>query len=503
MTRTENRQDNLTTLICGVLKGTYFFFLNALRVAFRRSFWTFSMTVFWISYAVSFTAIIYSPKRNFAYWLYHLSGNATLQWIAKTIQLHVPKYWLLILVPIPFLIFCFWIALPHLIRNKKMESRLRHLGLKTAIGLEPKVIDVVRLTEGKEKLLIKAEGIDIASLTSKRGALESGLNKIVQEIRTSPTSRQIFEVIVADKDLPRKIPFESVTTYLKSPYTFLVGEAHAGFIVGDLRELHHMLIAGSTGGGKSVFFKQALVSLLKTSKYMHLYLIDLKRGVEMKLFEQLPNVYVAKEVVDAVTCLRRLVEEMERRFIYLESKNFTEIDPERDKLDRLVIGIDEASVLFTVERGGNDSNKKYALEARELTDKLTKLGRAAGIHVILATQKVTKETIDTRVQTNVGAKICFRVNTIPSSMTVLGNARAAELPEIKGRAIWLVGSNDVEVQVPYLSHEEVKEEIEKIASELSTGEEKPFQKLLIDPLRDSKAQVLPSAGSFIEDGDAT
>ena len=114
-----------------------------------------------------------------------------------------------------------------------------------------------------------------------------------------------------------------------------------------------------------------------------------------------------------------------------------------DQLDRLVVGIDEASVLFTVEKGVRGANKDFALEARELADKLTKLGRAAGIHVIIATQKITKETVDTRVQTNVGAKICFRVGTAPSSVNVLGNTRAHTLPDIKGRAIWSVGSNDL------------------------------------------------------------
>ena len=369
-----------------------------------------------------------------------------------------------------------------------MDGKLRHLGLKTPTGLEPKVLDVVPLFDGKSKLIVKAEGIDIASFTSKKGALESSLNKIVQEIHVSEGSKQIFELILSEKELPKRVPFASVESKLTNPYTFLVGEANRGFITGDLRELHHMLIAGATGGGKSVFFKQALVGLLKSSQRLHLYLIDLKRGVEMKLFEQLPNVYVAKEVVDAVEVLRRLVQEMERRFIYLEERGFSEIESERDQLDRLVVGIDEASVLFTVEKGVRGANRDFALEARELADKLTKLGRAAGIHVIIATQKITKETVDTRVQTNVGAKICFRVGTAPSSVNVLGNTRAHLLPDIKGRAIWSVGSNDLEVQVPFLSHEETKEEIENIKTMLSTDESKPFQKLLLTQARNERGK---------------
>lgn len=466
---------------------------------FKRSFWTFNKTVIWVSYALSATAIIYSPRRVLTYWLYNVTDNEALKWIAKTIHYHVPRYWLLLLVPVPLLIYCLCLAFPKLRMNRRMEEKLRHLGLKTPTGLEPRVLDVVPLYESKSKLVVMAEGIDIASFSAKKGVLEASLNKIVQDIGFREGSKQIFEIILSDKELPKRVPFSSVERNLTKPYTFLVGEANSGFLTGDLRELHHMLIAGSTGGGKSVFFKQALVGLLKSSPHLHLYLIDLKRGVEMKLFEKLSNVYVAKEIVAAVECLRRMVKEMEKRFVYLEEHDFAEIVPERDKLDRLVIGIDEASVLFTVEKGVQGQNKQYALEARELSDKITKLGRAAGIHLIIATQKITKETVDTRVQTNVGGKICFRVNTIPSSVNVLGNRRAYDLPDIKGRAIWSVGSNDREVQVPFLSHDDAKEEVENLMEELSKTDAKPFQELLLTPTEGKKEKEENNGQSFIEE----
>lgn len=422
-------------------------------------------------------SVVFSPRWNLPRILYSLSSNEYLKSFAKFVHLHIPNYIQALLIPFPLFLYAFVLEIPAIIRNRKMENSLKHLGLKSPTGLEPKVIGVEKISESKTKISVQTVGIDVASFQSKKGTIEASLNKIVQEVRQSPTSKQVVEIIASDKELPKMVRFDSVSEKLVSPYTFLVGEANSGLMIGDLRELHHMLIAGSTGGGKSVFFKQALIGILKSSKYVQLYLIDLKRGVEMKLFETLPNVAVAKEVVDAVACLRSLVAEMDRRFKFLEENGFTEIDPARDKLDRLIVGIDEASVLFTVERG-TSSNKKTAQDARELTDKLTKLGRAAGIHVILATQKVTKETIDTRVQTNVHAKLCFRVNTLSGSMTVLGNKKANDLPEIKGRGIWSVGSNDIEVQVPYLSHEEAKEQVENIVAEFKTGERKTHQELL-------------------------
>jgi S-DNA-T family DNA segregation ATPase FtsK/SpoIIIE len=265
-----------------------------------------------------------------------------------------------------------------------------------------------------------------------------------------------------------------------------VGETTDGLVTANLRNIHHLLIAGATGGGKSVFFKQTLVGLLRSSRFLQLYLIDLKRGVEFKPFSTLANVEVAKDEASALSVLHSVVAEMERRFKLLEERGFNEIHPERDKLDRIVVAIDEASVLFTVGKSSKAA-KETALSAREMTDQIAKLGRAAGIHLILATQKVVKETIDTRVQTNINAKMCFRVNTIASSMTVIGNKKAAELPDIKGRGIWSLGSNDLTVQVPRLTDDEITEEI-GLLTEKFNGEASPLQQPMLQIMSPKKAR---------------
>ncbi|WP_207748713.1 hypothetical protein, partial [Clostridioides difficile] len=67
-------------------------------------------------------------------------------------------------------------------------------------------------------------------------------------------------------------------------------------------------------------------------------------------------------------------------------------------------------------------------EARFLTEHIAKLSRAAAIHLILATQKVTKETVDTRIQENVSGRMCFKLNTTEGSVRMLGHGKAADLP---------------------------------------------------------------------------
>jgi hypothetical protein len=81
-------------------------------------------------------------------------------------------------------------------------------------------------------------------------------------------------------------------------------------------------------------------------------------------------------------------------------------------------------------------------------------------------------------------------------MTVLGNKMAAELPEIKGRGIWSVGSNDVEVQVPFLSHEEAADEIAHLSQKFSETQRANFQKLLTNVEEVKKAGVVGNTSDF-------
>jgi len=281
----------------------------------------------------------------------------------------------------------------------------------------------------------------------------------------------------------------------------MVGESLGGFIVADLLDVHHMIVAGSTGGGKSFFFKQALVGLAESSKHIQFYLIDLKRGVEVKLFGKLDNTRIAKEAHEAIAILTAVVAEMESRFKYLEENGLTEIVPERDKKDRVIVGIDEASVLFTIEKSSR-STRATAESARDLTDRIAKLGRAAAIHLILATQKVVKETIDTRVQTNINARMVFRVNTLASSMTVLGSKLAADLPEIKGRGVWSVGSKDIIVQVPRLTQEEVEERIDNLAGKFNGESKSQFGPMLTVVSEKTKNKTAYAARSEVESHDS-
>lgn len=468
-------RDLLTAIALAITVVTKFGLGVIAKGAVRKDMWSQRTLGIWLVFGIWFSLIVYAPHWSFTRVLTvvfpsHSFGVWIQQNVSRPAQIGV-------VMGASFICWLFAFGILDWIRIARFQKCIDHLGLKIPTGLTPKVVKVSMPEGGRSKISVLAVGIDIQSFRDKKGALESSLNAIVQEVRLSPTNKQVVELHTVERELPTSIRFEEESVRLTKPYTFLVGQTLNEFLTADLCEIHHLLIAGATGGGKSVFFKQALIGILKSSRFLQLYLVDLKRGVEFKPFDVLDNVEIAKDEATAISLLQRIVTEMERRFAILAEKGFNEIDPERDSLDRIVIAIDEASVLFTATKGSSEK-KAQANTARELTDQIAKLGRAAGIHLVLATQKVVKETIDTRVQTNINAKMCFRVNTIASSMTVLNNKKAAELPDVKGRAIWSVGSNDLVVQVPNLATDDVKEELDQLTGKFN-GEASPLKQRML------------------------
>lgn len=345
-------------------------------------------------------------------------------------------------------------------QRQEMQRKLEIVGLKGADGSYFKILAVNKHDEFKTTVVIKSVGIGIEKYQQKKSDIESSLAEELDSV-TNGANPQIVIMHLTKRKLPTLVKYSDLEAQLLKPHSFIIGESMKGVVTRTLESLPHLLIAGTTGGGKSVFFKQMLLSLMKTTPRLQLYLLDLKRGVEMKEFSELPNVRIAKSEAEAAQMLKMIKEEMDRRFVYLEKIGKNEIVPERDKMDKIVVGIDEASVLYSKAKS-NPSKTHLINLARDYTDELAKLARAAGIHLIFATQKVSKETLDTRVQENIGGRVCFRMNTMTNSVTVLGNKMAFELPDVKGRAIWASGNDFMEIQAPFVEEELLKSEIESI-----------------------------------------
>ena len=377
------------------------------------------------------------------------------------------------------------IGLPTYLKRQRFQRSLDTIGLRNAQNETPKISAVIPLDESRTKLLTKAKGIGVDRFESKRADLESAFGQMVERISTTQ-DRKFIEMLLCKKELTKMLPYEEAVTRLRQPYSFVVGESMDGVIVQDIRELPHMLIAGSTGGGKSVFFRQVLVGLLESSPHLQMYLIDLKRGVEVKEFGLLPNVRIAKDEDEAVQVLKHIKEEMHRRFVFMEEKGIKKIEPELHKKDLIVVAIDEASVLYG-KTSVSKTKSNLVAQARDLTDEIAKLARAASIHLIIATQKAIKESLDTKTLENLPGRMAFKMSTHAGSNTALGNVKAYSLPDIKGRGIWAGGNKFIEVQAPFLSESDLEEKCKILASEFVGNGNRNFQPMIeIDAGKDKE-----------------
>ena len=343
----------------------------------------------------------------------------------------------------------------------KYRRGIERLDLKNGEGTAP-ILRKVKDTEGgRKELTLYCPGIGIEKFEEKKSSLQTSFGSKIERFIDDYQWKSV-RIVLTTRELPFVVPFKEVSSQLISDGDFLVGMSDYGLKVQSIKELPHVLVAGSTGGGKSVFLKQMLLGLLRSTPKLQMYLIDLKGGLELVDFDPLSNVKIVKTEKEAVLLLKKINQEMKDRFAFLEKNRLKLINPERDKKDRIVVAIDESSVLYT-KSSGDEIKSKLVLEARFLTDEIAKLSRAAGIHLILATQKVSKETVDTKVQENMSGKVCFRMNTIQGSVAILGSKQAHELPQHPGRGIWNLGNEMMEIQAPYLSEKELEEEISTLA----------------------------------------
>ena len=370
----------------------------------------------------------------------------------------------------------FWIilffGLGTFFQKKSYQESLDLVGLRNAKGGNASIVKVTKKDAYRKQLLIQGPGIGIHRFQAKEKDLESAFGALIEDIKPTRNQKHIL-INLTTMNLPRKCDYEELQDCIEEPYTFLVGESLAGVELCDMDSLPHLMLAGVTRSGKSNFLKQLLLSLLDHSEHLQMVLVDLKGGVEMKGFSQLPNVKVTKDSGEAVTCLSQVNEELKRRFAYLEKRGFKSIDPERDEMDRIVVAVDEASDLYA--KGGlSKADKELIEEAQQYTDQIAKKGGAAAIHLIICTQKFVKEVIPTVIADNLTGKMCFRVTSRPASQNVLGTDDAFGLSKVAGRAIWRVGNKLMEVQTPYIPDDILQERIALIKEAWETKEKKNF-----------------------------
>jgi S-DNA-T family DNA segregation ATPase FtsK/SpoIIIE len=252
----------------------------------------------------------------------------------------------------------------------------------------------------------------------------------------------------------------------KSRLTLAMGKDINGRIVtADLAVMPHVLIAGSTGSGKSVAINAMIMSLLfrTTPSQVRLILVDPKR-VELGMYEGVPHLFtpIITEPKLAANALRNAVREMERRLKLLASRSVRNIDQynklfegsmpslfddgeENEPLPFIVIIIDELADLMMLDRAN----------VEESITRLAQMARAVGIHLILATQRPSVDVITGLIKANVPTRISFRLATKVDSRTIL-DTNGAEALLGRGDMLFLPpGTSRLQrLHAPYVSEKE-------------------------------------------------
>ena len=336
-----------------------------------------------------------------------------------------------------------------------MEKILLDFGIKgkiTKINNGP----VVSLYEFEPAPGIKVSKImnlsdDIARNTSSvstRVSIMPGKNTIGIEIPNSKRDSVILSEIISSNNFNKK--------EIKLPIA--LGKSISGNpIVVDLASMPHLLVAGTTGSGKSVCINGIIVSLL----YKHspdnckFILIDPKM-LELSSYEGIPHLLtpVITEAKKATMALGWTVQEMENRYKLMTSEGVRNIDgynqKHKLKMPYIVVVVDEMSDLMLV------SGK----EIENYVQKLSAMARAAGIHIIMATQRPSVDVITGTIKANFPTRISFQVSSKIDSKTILGEQGAEQLLG-KGDMLFMSSANKIfRIHGPYVSESEV----EKISS---------------------------------------
>ncbi len=224
-------------------------------------------------------------------------------------------------------------------------------------------------------------------------------------------------------------------------------------IVGDLFSMPHLLIAGTTGSGKSVCINTIILSLLyrHTPDKCKFILIDPKM-LELSTYEGIPHLLcpVITEAKKAASVLGWVVKEMESRYRLMTKEGVRNIDGYNAKhklpMPYIVVMVDEMSDLMLVA----------GKEIENYIQKLSQMARAAGIHIIMATQRPSVDVITGTIKANFPTRISFQVTSKIDSRTILGEQGAEQLLG-KGDMLYMSSANRiVRIHAPFVSDNEIE-----------------------------------------------
>lgn len=281
----------------------------------------------------------------------------------------------------------------------------------------------------------------------------------------------------------------------QSPLTLAFGKDIVGNpFVQDLRKLPHLLIAGTTGSGKSVGINAMILSLLykNSPDTLKLMMIDPKR-VEFSLYSDIPHLItpIITDPKKAIVGLVNAMHEMDRRYEKMKDMRVKEIESYNKKareegeeeMQYFVIIIDELADLMQTS----------GREAEAPLSRIAQMGRACGMHLIIATQRPSVDVVTGTLKGNLPSRISYKVGSKVDSKVILDDVGAASLLG-RGDMLFKLSDTIIRLHAPFSTEEEIESVVAFIKSQREPQYDKSF-------LLDDKEHILAGEDSKIEGDD--
>ncbi|MDO8505434.1 MAG: DNA translocase FtsK [bacterium] len=340
-------------------------------------------------------------------------------------------------------------------RQEIIEKTLANFGITVEMG------DVSVGPTVTQYTFRPAEGVKLVAITALLNDLSLALAAHPLRIEAPIPGKSLVGIEVPNEQIStvrlREILESIEWKQRQSPLTLVLGRDVSGKPwLGDLARMPHLLVAGSTGSGKTVCLNTIILSLLyqNSPDDLKLLLIDPKR-VELPAYNGVPHLIspAITDVKQTIQALRWAIVEMERRFQILagagarDIKSFNEANGGDDRMPYLVIVVDELADLMV----------SAASEVEGSIIRLAQMSRAVGIHLILATQRPSVDVITGLIKANITSRIAFAVASLMDSRTILDTSGAEKL---LGRGDMLFVSAELgkpkRIQGAFVSDQEIK-----------------------------------------------
>ncbi len=348
--------------------------------------------------------------------------------------------------------------------DKIMSDSLALENVLASFGVKTKVVEVICGPSIIRYELQPAPGVKISRIVSLADDIALALAARGLRIEAPVPGKSVVGIEVA-RDETSPVYFKDVLsseTFQKSKSKISIAfgvDINGNAIVGDLAEMPHLMIAGATGSGKSVCMNTLICSILYKAKpdEVKFIMVDPKK-VEMTGYVGLPHLGrpVVTDAKKAAQVLKEVVNEMERRYLVFVNagvKNFAAYNelPDVQRLPQIVVLIDElADLMMVASRDVEDS-----------ICRLAQMARAAGIHLVIATQRPSVDVITGLIKANIPSRIAFAVSSQIDSRTILDSGGAEKLLGKGDMLYFPIGrQKPLRVQGAFLTEDEIHDLVE-------------------------------------------